>query len=96
MLDKMEAGLAGGPGKFQSRQLHSASWKLPSEPRFAAVQLCVSGCLADGQLLGGCLLDVASACGSSPLSSAGGGVGAEGWGDAGEPSRPWGWQVQLE
>lgn len=25
----MEAGLAGGPGKFQSRQLHSTSSKLP-------------------------------------------------------------------
>lgn len=24
-VDKMEAGLAGGPGKFRSRQLHSAS-----------------------------------------------------------------------
>lgn len=60
-------------GKFQSRQLHSASRKLPSELRFTAVRLCVSGCLADWQLLGGCLLNVASACTSSPLASAGGG-----------------------
>lgn len=28
-VNEMEAGLAGGPGKFQSRQLHSASEKLP-------------------------------------------------------------------
>lgn len=90
----MEAGLAGGPGKFRSRQLHSAPPKLPSEPRVTAVRLCVSGCPADGQLLGGY---VASARTSSPLSSAGGGEGgAEGGGDAAESSRPRGRQVQLE
>lgn len=53
-VDKMEAGLAGGPRKFQSRQLHSASSKLPlPAPSFSSLlhdSLCpgawpISSCL---------------------------------------------------
>lgn len=80
----MEAGLARRPGKFRSRQLRSAPRKLPSEPRVTAVRLCVSGCPADWQLLGGY---VASARTSSPLSSAGGGEGGAEGGEM-QPSPP--------
>jgi hypothetical protein len=68
-VDKMEAGLAGGPGKFQSKQLHSVSSLLP---------LSFSWLLCDSLFLvawwicscwGGCLLKAASAYFSDPLLS---------------------------
>lgn len=64
-VDKMEAALAGGPGKFQSRQLHSASSELPLSFR-SLLRDSLSGRLADWQLFRGGLL----ACTSNRLPSA--------------------------
>lgn len=65
-VDKMEAALAGGPGKFQSRQLHSASSELPLSFR-SLLRDSLSGRLADWQLFRGGLLASPPTC-SPPLS----------------------------
>lgn len=83
-LDKVEAGLAGGPEHSSPDNYLPPPRKLPSEPLFTAVRLCPAG----WQLSGGCLLHVASACTPSPLSTAGGAEGGAGWEGGRGPQAP--------